>query len=366
MPRPAARPTARAMTFLIAPPSSQPATSVPVGRKYGVRHTLCSAVRGRLVGAGDHETAAGAVRRRSRGPGSARTALRSCSNGMPEDLVRSPPTSAARSAVSMPFIELATRTASGSMCGAQAARFSRNVCAGIDSTTWRGAPASALTGSVVARRPVGQDDIGQVPGVLVLRTLIVGDDLGRRLAWIGDGRCRRRRTPLPSSSPTTQRRAPQPEPPDTPSTLRALTPVTLSATVRPPRRHCQGLARRQPGQDPLGLPQHPRRLPAAFTPVCRSPSRLSTTTPDSTPATEGEHIEPGRSVRCAAHSPPLRPGPGPTRFHSSGRPRTSAPMGAPLTDGRGVPRARGTPRARPAAGRAGLTCGCASHCGCRC
>jgi hypothetical protein len=30
MSRPAARPTVRAMTFLIAPPSSQPATSVPV------------------------------------------------------------------------------------------------------------------------------------------------------------------------------------------------------------------------------------------------------------------------------------------------------------------------------------------------
>jgi hypothetical protein len=30
MSRPAARPTVRATTFLIAPPSSQPATSVPV------------------------------------------------------------------------------------------------------------------------------------------------------------------------------------------------------------------------------------------------------------------------------------------------------------------------------------------------
>lgn len=65
---------------------------------------------------------------------------------------------------------------------------------------------------------------------------------------------------LPSAHPsrtttTTLRRAPQPEPPDTPSTSRALTPVTLSATRRPPQRHGQGLARHQPGQDQPGLPR---------------------------------------------------------------------------------------------------------------
>ena len=42
-PMPSAIPTASAMTFFTAPPSSQPITSVFVyGRKYGVRQALCS------------------------------------------------------------------------------------------------------------------------------------------------------------------------------------------------------------------------------------------------------------------------------------------------------------------------------------
>ncbi len=145
-PMPSAMPTARPITFLTAPPSSQPTTSVLVyGRKYGVwqavwsRLATTSSVQATTLAAGCRL----AISRARLGP--LTTATRSGPT-----LATSAMTSLIRFAVpsSMPFIRL-TRTVPGASSGAQAARFSRSVCEGTARNA-NSAPASASAASVVA------------------------------------------------------------------------------------------------------------------------------------------------------------------------------------------------------------------------
>ncbi len=145
-PIPSAMPTASAMTFLTAPPSSTPTTSVWVyGRKYGAEHAAatCSATSASVQATTVAVGCRAAISLARFGPDT--TAMR------PGDL---PVTSAITSLMrrsepcSTPFMRL-TSTAASPIAEDQAARLSRRLWDGTASTTIF-APSSTSPGSVDA------------------------------------------------------------------------------------------------------------------------------------------------------------------------------------------------------------------------
>ncbi len=156
-PMPSAMPTARPMTFLTAPPSSQPTTSVLVyGRKYGVwqaawsRRATSSSVQATTAAAGCRA----AISRARLGP--VTTAIRSGGS-----LAVSAMTSLIRIAEpsSTPFMR-ETTTVSGASSGARVVRLARAVWEGTVRTV-KSASAAASAGSVVARTEAGSTAPGR-------------------------------------------------------------------------------------------------------------------------------------------------------------------------------------------------------------
>ena len=151
-PMPSAMPTARAMTFLTAPPSSQPTTSALVyGRKYGVVQASWSRTH---ASSSEQATtlAAGwplAISLARFGPDTTATRSKGTS-------ATSATTWLIRSVVpsSTPFIRL-TRIASAASPVARLARLSRRLCDGTASTT-NCAPSTASSASEVAVRLGGR------------------------------------------------------------------------------------------------------------------------------------------------------------------------------------------------------------------
>ncbi len=156
-PMPSAMPTARPMTFLTAPPSSQPTTSVLVyGRKYGVWQAACrrwataSSVQATTAAAGMRA----AISRARLGP--VTTAIRSAPT-----LATSSTTSLIRMAEpsSTPFIR-DTRTVPGASSGVHSARLARRVWEGTARTV-KSASRRASAGSAVALRFSGSSTPGR-------------------------------------------------------------------------------------------------------------------------------------------------------------------------------------------------------------
>jgi len=174
-PMPTAIPTASAITFFTAPPSSQPITSGLVyGRKYGVWQACWShlAVVSSVLATTVAAYCRSAISRARLGP--VITAIRS--GGAP---VTSAITPLIRRWLpcSMPFIRLTSSTRGGSR-SRQPVRFWRNVWAGTASTT-RSAPASATTGSAVAFSSLVSEIPGRYAG-FSCRALIASASSGRR------------------------------------------------------------------------------------------------------------------------------------------------------------------------------------------
>lgn len=156
-PMPSAMPTARPMTFLTAPPSSQPMTSVLVyGRKYGVwqaawsRWATASSTQATTDAAGWRAT----ISRARLGP--VTTATRPAGT-----LATSSMTSLIRLALpsSMPFIR-ETSTVSAGSSGAHSARLPRRVWEGMARTA-KSAPRAASAASEVARMFAGSSTPGK-------------------------------------------------------------------------------------------------------------------------------------------------------------------------------------------------------------
>ena len=150
-PIPLAIPTASAMTFFTAPPSSQPTTSGLVyGRKYGAWQEPCSSLAASSSGQATTEAACWRAAISPDRLGPEITATRSA--GTPSTsvitwLIRLQLPS------SMPFMRL-TSSAPDGIRSAQSARFCRSDWAGTASTT-RSAPARVPAGSPEACRASG-------------------------------------------------------------------------------------------------------------------------------------------------------------------------------------------------------------------
>ncbi len=156
-PRPCAIPTASAMTFFVAPPSSQPTTSGLVyGRKNGLWQRAC---RDSATDSSVHAITEAA---------GWRLAI-SCDRLGPDKTATRPPpipvtssmTSVIRLAVptSTPFIRLITTAPSG-MCFDQTSRLALSDCDGTASTITE-APAHASSGSWVALTLAGSSTPGR-------------------------------------------------------------------------------------------------------------------------------------------------------------------------------------------------------------
>ncbi len=150
-------PTAIAMTFFTAPPSSHPITSGLVyGRKYGAWQAACSIRAASSSGHATTEAACwrAAISRDRLGPETAATRPGATpSTSVMTWLIR------AQLPSSIPFMRL-TSSAPDGMSGAHSARFGRSDWDGTASTT-TSASASASAGSQDARRSSGSRTPGR-------------------------------------------------------------------------------------------------------------------------------------------------------------------------------------------------------------